>query len=181
MDRDNSLIPLEAMRIAALGALAEKPMCYAEIAADVRRFSSRIVGPSLDLMGTSIEVLRAEGLIDSVEAGDDPLLRLTPSGREDLATLLKAGIRATNTELNRLVGAVKTRFLHLLPTHDRQDQIRLLLGLLAGERERYADLQTGGGTHPLFSDWLSFEIGVLDARIVWLERFSERCDAVESP
>jgi len=54
MYRDNSLIPLEAMRIAALGALADKPMRYAEIAADVRRFTSRIVGPSLELMGSSV-------------------------------------------------------------------------------------------------------------------------------
>jgi DNA-binding PadR family transcriptional regulator len=176
MYRDNSLIPLEAMRIAALGALAEQPMRYAEIAADVRRFASRIVGPSLDLMGTSIEVLRAEGLIESSEAVDDPLLTLTPSGREDLITLLKAGIRATNTELNRLVVALKMRFLHLLSPHDRQDQIQLLQSLLTGERERYNDLQAGGGGHALFNDWLHFELEVLDARLAWLERFSERCD-----
>ncbi|MGB8841069.1 MAG: hypothetical protein WCC64_08335 [Aliidongia sp.] len=175
MYRDNSLIPLEAMRIAALGALAEKPMRYAEIAADVRRFASRIVGPSLDLMGTSVEVLRAEGLITSSDGSDDPLLTLTTSGHEDLVTLLKAGIRATNTELNRLVVALKMRFLHLLSPHDRQDQIRLLQGLLAGERERYRDLQASGGGHALFDDWLRFEIEILEARLAWLERFSERC------
>jgi hypothetical protein len=176
MYRDNSLIPLEAMRIAALGALAEKPMRYAEIAADVRRFASRIVGPSLDLMGTSIEVLRAEGLIASSDGSEDPLLTLTPAGHEDLVTLLKAGIRATNTELNRLVVALKMRFLHLLSPHDRQDQIRLLQGLLAGERERYSDLQATGAGHALFNDWLRFEIETLEARLAWLERFSERCD-----
>src|SRR5271168_5350293 len=151
MYRDNSLIPIEAMRIAALGALAETPMRYAEIAADVRRFASRIVGPSLDLMGSSVEVLRAEGLIAPAEAAADPLLALTPSGREDLVKLLKAGIRATNTELNRLVVALKMRFLHLLPPHDRRDQIRLLQSLLTGERDRYRDLQTGGGDM-LFND-----------------------------
>jgi len=120
-------------------------------------------------------VLRAEGLIGPVEASADPLLALTPSGREDLVTLLKAGIRATNTELSRLVVALKMRFLHLLPPHDRRDQIRVLQGLLAGERDRYRDLQAGGGTHALFNDWLGFEIEVLDARLSWLERFAERC------
>ena len=175
MYRDNSLIPLEAMRIAALGALAEKPMHYAEIAADVRRFASRIVGPSLDLMGASVEVLRAEGLIGTTADGPDPLLALTPEGREDLLKLLRAGIRATNTELNRLVVALKMRFLHLLPGHDRLDQIRLLQSLLTGERDRYRDLQATSVQEGLFEDWLSFEIEVLDARIAWLDRFAERC------
>jgi len=175
MYRDNSLIPIEAMRIAALGALADKPMRYAEIAADVRRFASRIVGPSLDLMGSSVEVLRAEGLIGPAEPGDDPLLMLTPTGRADLITLLKAGIRATNTELNRLVVALKMRFLHLLPPPDRRDQIRLLQSLLTGERDRYCDLQAGSGNDALFGDWLRFEIEVLEARLAWLDRFAERC------
>ena len=85
MYRDNSLIPLEAMRIAALGALAERPMRYADVAADVRRFASRIVGPSLDLMGSSVEVLRAEGLIAPIEVGADPILGLTEAGIPVLA------------------------------------------------------------------------------------------------
>jgi hypothetical protein len=177
MYRDNSLIPLEAMRIAALGALAEHPLRYGEIAADVRRFASRIVGPSLDLMGASIEVLRAEGLIASVETGDDPLLGLTESGRADLVLLLKAGLRATNTELNRLVVALKMRFLHLLPPQDRREQVQLLQALLAGERERYRDLLATSSQDALFKDWLSFEIEVLDARFAWLDRFTERCAA----
>jgi hypothetical protein len=174
MYRDNSLIPIEAMRIAALGALADKPMRYAEVAADVRRFASRIVGPSLDLMGSSVEVLRAEGLIGPTEDGPDPLLTLTPAGRADLVTLLKAGIRATNTELNRLVVALKMRFLHLLPSHDRRDQILLLHSLLSGERDRYRDLQSTGANDALFNDWLAFEIEVLDARLAWLDRFADR-------
>jgi hypothetical protein len=176
MYRDNSLIPLEAMRIAALGALAERPMRYADVAADVRRFASRIVGPSLDLMGSSVEVLRAEGLIAPIEVGADPVLGLTEAGRADLEILLKAGLRATNTELNRLVVALKMRFLHLLPPQDRRDQIRLLHSLLTSERERYLDLQGSGGD-PLFADWLKFEIEVMDARLAWLDRFADRCDS----
>jgi hypothetical protein len=74
---------------------------------------------------------------------------------------------------------LKIRFLHLLPPHDRLDQIRLLQSLLTGERERYADLQASGGSHPLFNDWLRFEIEVLDARLAWFERFSQRCDQAE--
>src|SRR5262245_48552828 len=49
MYKDNSLIPTEAVRLAALGLLTEGPRTYAELADEVRHFSSRIVGPSLDL------------------------------------------------------------------------------------------------------------------------------------
>jgi Putative AphA-like transcriptional regulator len=175
MYRDNSLIPLEAMRIAALGALADKPMRYADIAAEIRRFVSRIVGPSLDLMGSSVEVLRAEGLIEPVGHSEDPLLALTPSGRDDLLTLLRAGIRSTNTELSRLLVALKMRYLHLLPAHDQLGQVELLQSLITSERDRYADLQANGGGDALFADWLNFEIEVLDARLAWLKRFAERC------
>ena len=62
MYQDNSLLPREAVRLAALGTLAETPMTYAALAADVRNFASRVAGPSLELMGTSIEMLRYEGV-----------------------------------------------------------------------------------------------------------------------
>jgi hypothetical protein len=178
MYRDNSLIPLEAIRIAVLGAVASRPLRYAEIAADIRRFSSRIVGPSLDLMGSSVEILRTEGLIGPIasETADaDPRLELTESGREVLLLLLKAGLRATNTELNRLVVALKMRFLHLLPPADRHNQIEMLKSMLDGERERYRDLRANEGHEPLFADWLNFEIAALDARLEWLDAFAERC------
>ncbi|MEC9167428.1 MAG: hypothetical protein VX596_10055, partial [Pseudomonadota bacterium] len=63
MYRDNSLIPKEAIRMAALGALWRAPMAYGDLAREVRQFAARIVGPSLDLLGTSIELLKFEGLI----------------------------------------------------------------------------------------------------------------------
>ncbi len=127
-------------------------------------------------MGSSVEVLRAEGLIGTTEDGPDPLLALTPEGREDLLKLLRSGIRATNTELNRLVVALKMRFLHLLPCGDRRDQIRLLQSLLTGERDRYRDLLASEGNEALFQDWLGFEIEVLETRLAWLERVSARCE-----
>ena len=65
MNRDNSLIPSEAVRLAALGSLWQGPKRYAELATEVRHFTGRIVGPSLELLGPSLEVLRLEGLIDA--------------------------------------------------------------------------------------------------------------------
>ena len=67
MFNDNSLLPKEAVRLAALGMVCEHPKRYAELANAVRDFTSRIVGPSLDLLGSSIELLKTEGLI----AGED--------------------------------------------------------------------------------------------------------------
>ena len=49
MYKDNSLIPTEAVRLAALGLLTEAPRSYAALADEVRHFTSRIVGPSLDV------------------------------------------------------------------------------------------------------------------------------------
>ena len=83
MYQDNSLLPREAVRLAALGILANSPRTYAALAAEVRNFASRIAGPSLDLMGTSIELLRHEGLIEPANGADadltDALFNLGPS------------------------------------------------------------------------------------------------------
>ena len=82
MYRDNSLIPSEAVRLCALGTLAERAHSYAELAAAVRHFTSRIVGPSLDLLSPSLELLRVEGLIEAdAPEGDEAPIRLTAAGR----------------------------------------------------------------------------------------------------
>ena len=67
MYQDNTLLPREVIRMAALGTLAGRAVSYAELANEVRHFVSRIAGPSLDLMGTSIELLRYEGLVSPMD------------------------------------------------------------------------------------------------------------------
>jgi hypothetical protein len=174
MYRDNSLIPLEAMRIAALGALAEGSFTYAALAADVRHFTGLIVGPTLDLMGSSIEVLRAEGLIRS-ELGDGPdaPLVLTEKGRETLLRLLQGGISPMSLTLSRLIVALKMRFLHLLPPAERTHQIELLIEHVADERDRHTALGAPEGS--LFHQWQSFEVEMLDRYLDWLRQFAARC------
>ena len=61
MFADNTLTPREAIRLCALGSLADGPLHYDDLAAAVRHFVSRIAGPSLELMSESIELLRYEG------------------------------------------------------------------------------------------------------------------------
>ena len=83
MYRDNSLMPKEAVRLTVLGTLIlGGTLRYGDLAAEVRHFTGRIVGPSLDLMGTSLEMLRYEGLIEAIDG----------SGMEDNALL---GVTAT--------------------------------------------------------------------------------------
>jgi hypothetical protein len=178
MYRDNSLIPIETVRIAALGALATKPRTYGDLAADVRLFTSRIVGPSLDLMGISIELLRAEGVVMDLaeDAGQkDPRLTLTPEGEAMLQKLLQAPIRSPNTELSRLVVALKMRFLHLLTPPERLQQIAILKALTVSERQRLVELEEQSDGANLFKDWLALQIQLLDTRLAWIDGFSKRC------
>src|SRR5258708_13540575 len=93
MFRDNSLIPAEAIRLAALGLLADAPRRYGDLAAEIRHFTSHVVGPSLDLMGTSLELLRYEGLIETVDGegtADNAVLRINEPGPAALPGLLPA-------------------------------------------------------------------------------------------
>ncbi|HWK47280.1 MAG TPA: hypothetical protein VNT30_21330 [Stellaceae bacterium] len=184
MYRDNSLIPIETVRIAALGPLAERDYRYGDLAAKIRYFISHIVGPSLDLMGISIEMLRYEGLVEAIEGEgvvDNALLRLTATGRAALITLLNASLRAPGTELNRLVIALKMRFLHLLPPADRQRQIDMLAEVYAGERERLTELRSQQAVDEPAIDhagdlrgWLDHEIALLDSRLAWLDGVRRR-------
>ena len=54
---------------------------YADLAAELRHFTSAIAGPSLELMGTSLELLRYEGLAAASEGAgmaDNAMLEITP-------------------------------------------------------------------------------------------------------
>src|SRR5690606_18401261 len=116
MYRDNTLIPSEAVRLLALGLLAGQPMSYAQLAREVRHFTGRIMGPSLDLVGAPLEVLKVEGLVANRDGadpegddpeGDDRELVVTPEGRAELLRLLSANVRPQISDLNKLIIALK--------------------------------------------------------------------------
>jgi DNA-binding PadR family transcriptional regulator len=172
MFRTNSLVPTEAIRLAALGMLAEQPRRYGDLALEIRHFTGRIVGPSLDLMGTSLELLRFEGLIEAVDGegmADNALLRPTAAGREALGTLLQARLAGLSGEVNRLVLALKLRFLHLLPPAEMREQIEAIAEWCAGEMARLEDLRRHHeGASALFTGWLDRDIAQLRERLGWL-------------
>jgi DNA-binding PadR family transcriptional regulator len=175
--QDNSLLPREAVRLAALGILADSPKTYAALAAEVRNFASRIAGPSLDLMGTSIELLRHEGLIDPTDeteiAINDAVFNLTEAGRCELTRLLQAQVRAPLSDVSKLIVALKFRFMHLLPLADRKIQLAMMIEGCETELARYLDLraQHHGEAGDLI-EWLDQEIASIETRLDWLQAFS---------
>jgi DNA-binding PadR family transcriptional regulator len=175
--RDHSLIPTEAIRLAALAQLVDGPRAYGDLAVEVRRFASRMLGPSLDILGTSIELLRHEGLIEPIgrRAGPsqsltaDSTVQLTDSGRAMLKELLTSRVRAPMTDLTRMVVALKLRYLHLLDPDERKAQFEMLIELTEAELARLADLraQSAGGA---LDEWLDQEIAQTEERRVWYRK-----------
>jgi hypothetical protein len=177
--RDQTLIPAEAIRLAALGALTDGPRRYGDLAVAVRHFASRMLGPTLDVLGPSIETLRHEGLIEPVDPragpsqslkGDTPV-KLTVAGRAALIELLKGRVRPPMTDLTKMVVALKLRHFDLLEPTDRQAQLRMLIELSESELVRLRDLrdQQAGGS-ALLADWLTQDIEQTEQRLAWYRK-----------
>jgi DNA-binding PadR family transcriptional regulator len=169
MFRDHSLIPTEAIRLAALGLLAEGSRHYGDLAAEIRHFTSRIAGPSLDLMGAPLELLRLEGLVagaDGEGMADNALLEITAAGRAALRELLQARLRAPLGDYNRLVLMLKLRFLQHLPAAEQRAQMASVAESLEAELARLRDLRrhNSAAARP-FLDWLDHDIAALEARL----------------
>lgn len=170
MYRDRSLVPGEAVRLLALGTLMEADRRYGELATEIRFFTQRIVGPSLDLMGSSLELLRIEGLAETIEdTGDEGamLLRITDQGREAFQNLMGAQLRAPINDVGRLTLLLKLRFLRYLPPEPMEDQIDLLIDIIMTEKARATDLAKSYAGQPI-ADWLAIDITQADQRIAWL-------------
>lgn len=181
MYRDNSLIPSDAVRLAALGGLWREPRRYAELATEVRNFTSRIVGPSLDLLAPSIELLRLEGLIEAVpgpggtgDAGEAPMT-LTAAGRAELVRLLTANLRGPLGEVNKLIIALKLRFIEALAPAERALQADVLAESCEQELARLRDLrQRHAGEPGHLRDWLDHDIAQTEARLAWFHDLKAR-------
>ena len=172
MFADNTLTPKEAVRLCALGTLALGPTRYGALANSIRHFISRITGPSIDVMGVSIELLRYEGLVEATDGDgmeDDARLVITEDGRTELRTLLTANVRPAATEISKLVVALKFRFLHLLDEAERSIQAELLIEVTDGELARLGDLrQHHSQDEGYLVGWLDHDIVLLEARLCWL-------------
>jgi DNA-binding PadR family transcriptional regulator len=183
MYADHTLTPKEAIRLCALGSLALGASRYADLAISIRHFISRVIGPTPEIMGHSLELLKYEGLVETIEgSGESALLRITDDGLREMRTLLTANVRPSNTELNTLITALKFRFLHLLPPGDQRSQAELLLAAVERELARLHDLRAHpSGSAGFFPDWLDHHIAALEDRLAWIADFRARLDAAHNP
>jgi len=173
------LIPTGAIRLAALGLLASGPRRYDELAVEVRRFASRMLGPSLDILGTSIEALRYEGLIEGVGPRGGPgqslkgesIVEITEAGRRELAALLASPIRAPMTDLAKLFVALKLKFFDLIAPAEQRRQLEMLIELSEAEIARLTDLRRGqagpDSQGDLLGAWLDQDIAQAEQRRTW--------------
>src|SRR5262249_7570581 len=168
MYKDNSLIPSEAVRLAALGLLAKRPRAYAELARDIRHFTARIVGPSLDLLGPSLELLKVEGLVEAVDPQaphDRQTIRFSKDGEGELQRLMNAKLRGRMGEVNKLIVALKLHFLDLLTPEQRRQQLEMLMEVCDRELVRLNDLRDHHtDTDSALLPWLDHEIEEVQRR-----------------
>jgi DNA-binding PadR family transcriptional regulator len=183
MYKDNSLVPSEAVRLAALGLLARGPRAYADLAREIRHFAQRIVGPSLELLGPSLELLKVEGLIEAQSAPGNPkgvphdeqVMLLTQSGRTELTRLMTAPLRGPMGEVNKLIIALKLHFFETLSPEERRIQAEVLEEACERELTRLLDLRNhhaeSGG---LLVEWLDHEITEIEGRRAWFKELAAR-------
>lgn len=183
MYKDNSLIPSEAVRLAALGLLWQEERSYAELASEIRHFIGRIVGPSLELLGPSLELFKIEGLIEATDLrqpAEAQTMLLTDDGRRELHRLMTARLRGSLGEVNKLIIALKMHFLDFLPESDRKQQLLTMVEACDKELARLTDLRAYAplGRHDSYlSSWLDLEISEIEGRRRWFATLASRISA----
>ena len=129
-------------------------------------------------MASPIELLKVEGLIEAAEskaAGDDEPLRITETGRAELATLLMANVRAPVSDINKLILALKLRFLHLLEPAEQALQVEALVEMSERELVRLTELRAHHTAEPgLLVDWLDHDIAAIRDRLDWFKDLLKR-------
>jgi hypothetical protein len=109
---------------------------------------------------------------------DDATLAITEDGMTELRALLRANMRSASSDLNKLVVALKFRFLHFLDAEEQSDQADILVEVCENELARLDDLrQHHAGDGGFLIEWLDHDIGELEARLAWLDNFRERLKA----
>lgn len=167
---DNSLTPKEATRLCGLGILMDGERDYAALAHAIRSHVTAVTGPSLDMMGTSIELLRYEGLVTARDEEGRNIISISEKGRDEFRTLMLANLRDTDSEFSRLVISLKFRFLRLLGIPERQAQIDLLSDRTERDLDRLVALRESFAAEGrFFIDWVDTEISLAEQRLAWLE------------
>ena len=125
-------------------------------------------------MGTSIELLKLEGLIETVNDNDEDdasLLQLSPSGLQELKEYLRSNLKSGGSELNKLVIALKLRFIDILDDDEKRDQLLAIRDMYHNEKRRLEDLknQTTWLTGFLLES-LELDLFVVNKKIEWCDQ-----------
>ena len=180
MYADNSLTPREAIRLCALGILAqetssrEKSLHYDDLVFSVRHFVSRITGPSLDLMGESIELLRYEGLVESEDAQNVNPSPKSPKPAELRCKLFEGELTGRQQRSERAYHCFEVSVSSC--SHPKTNGPR-------PATHRYGDTELARlddllfhhdpeGGH--FTEWLKHDIQRLEERLNWLTVFRDK-------
>ena len=115
------------------------------------------------------------GSVDGIGMEDDAVLKITESGDAELRALLTANVRAQASETNKLIVALKFRFLHLLDETGQRNQADILIEgqeieLARLDQLRQHHAEDGG----YLLEWLDYDIQELESRLAWLRDFRDR-------
>lgn len=106
---------------------------------------------------------------------DNALLRITDAGQSDLHRLMTSSVRAPINDINKLIIALKMRFLHLLEGEDRQEQVDTLVEMIERELARLTDLRAHYDQDAgFFLDWLDQDIAATKERLNWFKDLQAR-------
>ncbi len=178
MFADNTLTPKEATRLCALGTLAleeaqAEAMTYAALAESVRHFTGHVMGPSLDVRAPALARSTSAGLASSSADNGEEILRITDAGRVEFIALMTADLRSSGAEINKLIIALKFRFLHLLDSNARREQADVLTNATDRELARLDGLRRHhAGDEGYLAAWLDHEVDALESRLSWLENLA---------
>lgn len=171
---DPSLLPSRALRLAALGALAQCDRDYASLVQEIHELTLAIVGPSPDAFGSSLELLRYEGWITGGEEGHG-MVSITPEGLTEFVQLLTTRLRKPSGEFNRLWLALKLRFMPQLPVDAQAVELDRMITLFETEIDRLSALRRSAMTSDgHIGAWIDFEIAENGARLAWCRSLSLR-------
>ena len=108
-------------------------------------------------------------------------MRLTSNGFQELKEYLKSTIRSGSSDLNKLVVALKLRFIEVLEPSERLDQLVGLQTMYQAERNRLQDLRKHEEwSAGLLSELLDLELAVTDQRVLWCSEQVKKIEKIIS-
>ena len=120
------------------------------------------------------ELLKLEGLIETVndnDKGDASLLQLSPAGLQELKEYLRSNLKSGGSELNKLVIALKLRFIDILDDDEKRDQLLAIRDMYHNEKRRLEDLknQTTWLTGFLLES-IELDLFIVNKKIEWCDQ-----------